>query len=267
MELDGPKSKLRWALKHLKAVERKCETLLESEPFDISSEFDLDTGSHILSFRVTEQETFHELGLMVGDVVHNARSALDQAAWLIACRSNPVERLWVPRIARKIAFPMVSEGEDFPRHKLMPFIADDAKAVLEGLQPYNGGDTPTAIKRLDELWNIDKHRVIHDSMAELDISGVEFITTVLSAEDTTDGFPETTHFPVENVEDGTKIAAIRFRSERGPPFTQVDVKGKPSVLIAFGSGDVLLTAGAILGLLAQTAIALSKIEALPETPV
>lgn len=265
MELVGPKAKLGWAFKHLKAVERKCEALLESEPFDVVSKFDLDSRSHILSFRVSEQDTFHELGLMVGDVIHNARSALDQAAWLIALRSNPVEKLWDDRVARKISFPVTSKREAFSGHKLMPFIADDAKAVLEPLQPYNGGDTPEAIKRLDELWNIDKHRVIHESLAQLDMSAVHIRPKALFAEDLFDG-PEMTPYPVESVEDGTEIMAVRFRNGRGPPLTNVDVKGKPAVLVAFGSGEVALTAGAILKLLAQTALALQAIEALPDVP-
>jgi len=119
---------------------------------------------------------------MVGDVVHNARSALDQAAWLLACRSNPVEELWEPSIAWKISFPITRDPGRFKTHRVLPFLHEDAIALLEGLQPYNGGATAQSIDHLDHLWNIDKHRVIHSSTIKLDISKVSFRPRAVFAE-------------------------------------------------------------------------------------
>jgi hypothetical protein len=263
VELPGPRAKLDWAVKHLETLDREREALLETEPFFVASEFDQDAGCHVLSFRVRKDPWFLRLGLMVGDVIHNARSALDQAVWLVACRSNPIEMLWRQDVGRKIAFPVLSEEKAFPRHKVMPFISDDAKAVLGSLQPYKGGDTPVAIERLDRLWNIDKHRVIHSSMAQLDISGVTFRPGAIHMEDLIEG-PETTHYPIDGLKDGTKIASVRFRDGRGPPLTKVEVKGKPTALIAFGSGFFALPVDGIGSLLVHTDKALSLIEALPE---
>lgn len=208
------------------------------------------------------------MGLMVGDVVHNARSALDQAAWLLACRSNPVEKLWEPSTARKISFPVTRDPGRFKTHQVMPFLHKDAIAVLEELQPYKGGDTAECIGHLDGLWNIDKHRVIHTSTINVDASKVGFRPSAVNGErDLIRYPPETTwHGVPERIEDGAELARIRFNDGLGPPYTGVKVEGQPTCEIAFGSGKFMFPPDALGGLLVATAKALSEIEALPEDP-
>lgn len=265
MDLAGPRAKLQWALKHLQLLDDECRAILETEPFRIADEFDEETGYHVLRLRVREDAFPTHLGLRVGDVVHSARSALDQAVWLIACRSNPIEMLWEPHIGRKISFPVLREEKEFPRHRLMPFIADDAKAVLNSLQPYKGGDMAEAMRDLDTLWNIDKHRVIHKSVAQLDISHVKFRPAAIRIEHMSPPFPETTKHPLRSpLKDGTEVVSIRFRDGAGPPETKVDVNGDPKVAIAFGSGFFALSVDVIGGLLVQVDQALPRIEVLPE---
>lgn len=265
MELDGPRAKFQWAVQHLNLLDDECRTVLDAKPFSVVPEFDQDSGSHVMRFRVREDLFSKKLSLRVGDAVHNARSALDQAVWLIACRSNPIDLLWKPSIARKISFPVLREEERFLRHRLMPFITDDAKAVLDSLQPYQGGDMGQAMDDLDTLWNIDKHRVIHKSVAQLDISHIGFRPGAIFIEHMSDPFPETTWHPLEGtLEDGTKIASIRFRDGVGPPETTVMVNGEPKAAIAFGGGFFALSVEVIGGLLIQVDQALSRIEALSE---
>jgi hypothetical protein len=44
--------------------------------------------------------------IIFGDLLHNLRSALDHAVWLVACRSTPVAGLWATRTAPSIMFPI-----------------------------------------------------------------------------------------------------------------------------------------------------------------
>lgn len=182
-------------VEQLRDFEADCQTVLDKRPFRVEPEFDKERMCFVLRFRVREDVFPKHLGLRVGDVVHNARSALDQAVWLIACRSNPIEWLWQRGIARRIAFPVAWKEASFRRHRVMPYIADDAKAILAELQPYAGGDIGNAIGDLDVLWNIDKHRVMHRSAAQLDVSKVAFRPGALRIEnletdpDTTWNFP------------------------------------------------------------------------------
>lgn len=99
MDLTGPRAKLAWAVERLEALEAECSALLEAKPFRVVPEFDPPSGCFVMRFRAPEDDwPSLRWGLMVGDVVHNARSALDQAVWLIACRSTPIEKLWEPDI-------------------------------------------------------------------------------------------------------------------------------------------------------------------------
>lgn len=266
MELQGPRAKLERAFSQLKFLDDRVREFLDAKPFRVVPEFDDDSGSHILRLRSSVDEgTSVRWGLVVGEIVHNARSALDQTMWLVACRSNPVEMLWEDEIGRKIEFPLVRRKKRFPGHKVMSFIADDAKALLKGLQPYNRGDTPEALGKLDRLWNIDKHRVLHNCVMRLDLSAVAFRPKAIHPESMLGEFPITTWHPLpERMKDGTPVASIRFKDGAGPPYTGVDVNSHPSALIAFGSGFFALPIGGIGALLVQADHALSLFEGLPE---
>lgn len=263
MELEGPRAKLGWAVEQLRAFEADCQRILEKNPFRVEPEFDKERGCFVLRFRVHEDVFPKYLGLRVGDVVHNARSALDQAAWLIACRSNPIEWLWEREIGRQIAFPVAWKEGNFRKHRVMPFIAADAKVVLAELQPYRDGAIGTAIGDLDTLWNIDKHRVMHRSAVQLDVSKVGFRPGALRIEDLETDPEFNWNFP-EKLRDGAEIATIRFRDGLGPPLTTVTVTGEPKAVLAFGSGFVSFSIDVIGGMLVCVHEALSQIEELPE---
>ncbi|MBS1861751.1 MAG: hypothetical protein JSS68_08565 [Actinobacteria bacterium] len=267
MELQGPRAKLDWAIQKLETLDTESKAFLETQPLRAVSEFDDEAGCHIIRLRSNAGPYARGLhmGLMVGDVVHNARSALDHAAWLLACRSNPVNQLWEPRTARKISFPVTTEPELFKTHRVIPFLHEDAIAVLEEFQPYQGGDTADCIGHLDTLWNIDKHRVIHTSTINVDTSSISFRNAAIDMADLIEHPPETSWTEVpERIEDGTEIARVRFHSGNGPPWTKVKVEGQPSCEVAFGSGEFMFPPDALGGLLVATARALSAIEGLPE---
>ena len=267
MELQGPRAKLNWAVEKLEALDLESKSWVESQPLRVADEFDDEAGCHVMRLRRSENPPDHfRMGLMVGDVVHNARSALDQAAWLLACRSNPVKELWKPDTARKISFPLTRDSGRFKTHQVLPFLHEDAIAVLEELQPYKGGDVPDCLGHLDLLWNIDKHRVIHSLNVNVDISGVRFRPGAVNAmRDLIEHPPVTTWNELgPSTEDGTEVARIRFNEGLGPPLTVVEVDGQPACEVAFGSGDFCFTVDALGGLLVATARALSEVEALPK---
>lgn len=268
LELLGPRAKLDWAVEKLEALDLESKRWLESQALHVAPEFDDEAGCHVVRLRRVEDPSLHlRFGLIVGDIVHNARSALDQAAWLLACRSNPVEELWEPDTARKIAFPLTRDPGRFKTHRVLRFLDEDAIAALERLQPYQGGNVPDCLGHLDLLWNIDKHRVIHSLNVNLDSSKVSFRPAAINGErDLIEHPPVTTWTPLTGIEDGAEIARIRFHEGLGPPYTKVKVEGQPTYEVAFGSGEFCFPVDALGGLLFATARALSEIEALPEDP-
>lgn len=264
MDLPGPKAKLAWAFKQLKTLDDETLRLNEAEPFYITDDFDSDRGCHVMRFRVREELFPNYVGPLVGNVIHGARSALDQAMWLVACRSNDLDWLWKPDIAKKIAFPPVWSKNRLPRHSVMPFITDDAKTLLKGLQEYEGGKLAQSLRDLDRFWNIDKHRVSHNGVARLDLSEVRFLPGSVLTDDLVPP-PMVELLPVTNpVKDRADLAEIRFRSGLGPPHTQVKVQGYPKALVAFGGGPIAFSTAQISMLLLHANEALLRIGTLSE---
>ncbi len=270
MELEGPRAKLDWAVEKLEALDVAQKAWSETQPLRVADEFDDKSGCHILRIRRHEPEPTERfrMGLMVGDVIHNARSSLEQAAWLMACRSNPVEKLWEPAIARKISFPITDAPGKFRGHNVLRFLAEDAIAVLEPLQPYKGGHLAECLGHLDGLWNIDKHRVIHSLNVNLGTSTFRYrFRAVFPERDLFEHPPEVTLIDVPSpIEDGAEVARVRFYRGIGPPLAKVEVTGQPTCEIAFGSGEFCFTMLALSGLLYATAQALSAVEGLPDDP-
>jgi hypothetical protein len=233
--LPGPRAKLKRAHEHLQALDGECRGFLYSEPYYVTAKFEPEAGCFVVRLRIREDVPIR-FSLIVGDLIHNLRSALDQAAWLVACRSTPVEQLWRPDTARKIAFPLAPSRERFEGHSIMPFIALDARAILEPLQPYHLEDTPQALGRLNELWNIDKHRVVHAGLGKIVLSKVAFRPRAIDPSDLVDGGSEVSFAAWgAEVEDGTELATVVFKSGQGPPATGVDITEQPGAQIIFGA--------------------------------
>lgn len=101
--------------------------------------------------------------LIIGDVVHNLRSALDH----LVCQLALLEDITFD--CKKTAFPIYDkEGafRDFSNDKVKPFVCSDAFAMIEDLQPYKaakltGRDPKTSnLRIISELDIIDKHRML-----------------------------------------------------------------------------------------------------------
>jgi hypothetical protein len=95
-----------------------------------------------------------ELSVMVGDIAHNLRSALDQ---MVAALVRDNRR----NVAHGTGFPISESAERFKTaaiSKLRNLSAEATKFITD-LEPYKGGKT-SALWVLAELNNMDKHNTI-----------------------------------------------------------------------------------------------------------
>jgi hypothetical protein len=102
------------------------------------------------------------LALVVGDMVHNLRSALDHTAYqlFLANRGTPID-------GKHVAFPIeksFGEYRDSSNRKLRD-VASAAKAAIDALRPYKGGDD--RFYQISALDNADKHRLLLVVAAQL----------------------------------------------------------------------------------------------------
>jgi hypothetical protein len=98
------------------------------------------------------------IGVVIGDVVHNLRSALDHLAWQLAILAGNDPP---PGGTEFAVFRDSDLFESQGRNKIRG-LADEDQAVVEENQPFNvRPDDPTIdpLWVLHELANIDKHRV------------------------------------------------------------------------------------------------------------
>lgn len=231
--LDGPIAKLDRAKAHFQALNKSVGAYKRSKTHDfVVSEFDPETGEKALNLRILKQPKNPEWGLLIGDMVHNLRSALDHLVWQLVLLNGKQPR-------RQNQFPIISAKNEYwevpPNHsesirdRMLRGIADDHRAFVDVVQPFNAGNDAanTALSHLSWLSNRDKHRVIHGAL-------------VLTDEPSEDLFDITTTHPGGaaidismtwgNLKDGTEI--MRFRPD--PPEARVNVKAKIPTYIAFG---------------------------------
>lgn len=141
-------------------------------PFVIDGEFDRDAHLYRLYARLQIEIPVERWGIVVGDFAHNARSALDHAAWALATARGLTGRN--ENTDRRIQFPITDTREAFDRAiKRLPGLPDADVAMLESLQPYHSADFPARmtlprpLATLRDMSNTDKHRSVHIAIASL----------------------------------------------------------------------------------------------------
>jgi hypothetical protein len=274
LELDGPWAKVDRAAEHLNALDFGCRLFLTTKPYYVVADFDPEAKHHVVRLRIRQQVPL-ALSVVVGELVHSLRSALDQAVWLIACRSNPVEKLWREEIARQISFPVTDDPDKFRSHTVTRYIADDAKTVLDTAQPYRGTDRARALADVDRLWNIDKHRILLGGIGAISLANVSFVPRAIVVDQLADVRVENVLRSDVPAKDGTEIAYVYFGPlpENTDPSeypsavaTGVEVRGEPTAQVLFGAtgGGAAFSTEGLARLIDHTAETLSEISALPE---
>lgn len=112
--------------------------------------------------RVAEAPTLGRTqGVLLGEILHNFRGVLDHLAWaLVASKGRkPLTKAQ----ERNVAFPLTRTRANLGRrwHQWLPGVAEDQfRPVFDKYQPYRRTIQGVAMRRLRNLSDIDKHRVI-----------------------------------------------------------------------------------------------------------
>jgi hypothetical protein len=149
--LDGAQLKLARATRHLDELRDVVRKYLDSGPYRVLRRED-DSGDLVYSLQIVEAIPA-EWGAVVGDAVHNLRSALDLLAWQLV-KSGGVQPTKVT------FFPISRTSTDF-EHALKRCLRGAPPSALRfvrRLRPYSGGNDK--LVRLHTLDIVDKHRVI-----------------------------------------------------------------------------------------------------------
>ncbi len=135
LSLDDAWDKLRWAKKHFEVLRGQIEPFEQRDAHRISVEVDVERGEY--KFYVSGlEDPDPDWGLLIGDCLHNARTALDYV----------MVRLWAqttgqdPRDVGNVQFPIYDDPGEFASkvgrlRKNLPFSGYLAR--IEELQPFN----------------------------------------------------------------------------------------------------------------------------------
>ena len=159
------KKRIEWARQHIDALGVLNRQLLEEEQYAFFA--DLDRSSGWWTFRLKAEPVPTEISFMVGDVLHNLRSALDHLVWQLTIANGNTPDLFP--LARKsnwakIQFPIADTPEGFAKSAASQLwgVSPECRDFIEGWQPYKTATQPGDVSILwvlRELSNVDKHRL------------------------------------------------------------------------------------------------------------
>ncbi len=234
--------KLDRAFQHLQSLETEVQRWLGSHPYAFVEEFYAQRSENVL--RVVALEPPPAMfGVIIGDCVHNLRSALDNLVYDLAISYIGFAPL-PEDLAKRLEFPIFGNRAMKPgEHRTkIGCINPRAQTVIKRLQPCRRGDDFVyhPLWKLRELSNFDKHRLVHLAMLDqrenvfgaawgrntsiehLTFPGAEIIEP-LSKE------------PIEGIEDGAEVA--RYRAVPIDPSKKMHVYFHLIFGVAFGHGS------------------------------
>ena len=146
--------KVERAKEHFHTLEIEVEQYLNSKPYSIGVKRRPDS-SQLIYFVERVHPTPIKITAILGDVIHNLRSALDHLAYQL---------VWVGTgsqpSSRHVYFPILSDKAEYlkKRNGKMKGAKQAAIAAVDALAPYKGGND--ILWKLHELNNVDKHRML-----------------------------------------------------------------------------------------------------------
>jgi hypothetical protein len=216
VDLTECRAKIERANEHREELNAIVAPLLnwEAELFQMSAKLDPESGYHVFRVAAVPEEWRLEVGVILGDIVHNLRSALDYLFWQLYCHYIRVPRS--PREAEQVQFP-IEDTKNRLANKRVHFnkIPPSQWALIDSAQPYNGSHHPSrAIKALRDLSNRDKHQVLNPPL--LTSMVVSFADTVPTHRATA---PLRVPDPPKRLEVGAEVVRMPF-----PPDVDAEVE-------------------------------------------
>jgi hypothetical protein len=165
--LDGCIARLHRSEDQLQVVVKRVNTFLAGGPGDMALELDRQRRPVVRVVKARTPED--DLSLAIGEYVYSVRSALDHLAYQLAVLHTG-DPLPAP-IAETSQFPIAKSGPHFRRIApgRLKGVSASARAAIERLQPYHRQTMPDAraLALLNDLCNVDKHRMLHPTASML----------------------------------------------------------------------------------------------------
>jgi hypothetical protein len=151
--LEEARLKLGRGQEHLDTLDAELRRFHHNEPYTVVGEYDPDSAKYLARFKILKPIPRHGWGLILGDAVHNARSALDYIAWRLA-GGDPTDLITLFPICNH---PAKFKSMQYRLKRMHPSVV----AEIRDLQPYQRPDPKhDPLWLLEELDARDKHKLI-----------------------------------------------------------------------------------------------------------
>jgi hypothetical protein len=235
--LDDIRLKLRRAEDHLNALSAEIRENVENHPITIRSQ-ENPIDDSFSAFLENVPEVKREWGVMLGDFLHNTRSALDHLVCALVVVSGGTVR-------SRHQFPICDTPRDWERDVGRPprnsgrlgSIDPSHVAIIESMQPYQATTGLPSLRILRDFSNADKHRLLHSAVISstgVTVDGVGMIPLIVTK--------VFYHTPGTPLEEGANVARVRAEyllavDESGAPQApdlRMNVNVKVKATTAFG---------------------------------
>ncbi|SDB31162.1 hypothetical protein [Bauldia litoralis] len=130
---EGPRLKIERAKRHIEELESRIKSFRDLNPYSLVRETDPDTGDNVYRVRIKEVIPC-DFSVIIGDAVHNLRSALDQVVCdLVAANCG--------RVTRKTGFLITGSRDTFETHfpEKIKGVSKRAERAMRRFKPYESG--------------------------------------------------------------------------------------------------------------------------------
>jgi hypothetical protein len=152
----GPKLKIERAKAHISDLHARFLTFASSNYFHLGIEKNPSTGNNLVKFTITENLP-EDIGLIIGDAIHNLKSALDFAVSDVLLKQIGAR----PRHAKSSVYASASR-DDFIKcihgGNISKAPGEILDFIVNKIRPFAGGDQ--TICALHELDIMDKHMLL-----------------------------------------------------------------------------------------------------------
>jgi hypothetical protein len=223
-------------------LESELRAYLRSKPYRTPHEFDAKRGCYVFRLEVINPPPLR-LSTIVGDLVHNTRSALDHLVWQLVLTNGGSP-------GHHTAFPIYTSQTNFVRNVLpnpkrrgespLDGVSAEGHQMIDAMQPYHRSNQadlhPLAI--LSQADNIDKHRLLNHGYARSanEPPNLEAVFTEASP----DGGAQVIYPANVALEDGAEVLYVQL-IDTGEGEPDLKIEGGLPVEITFGERRLLPT--------------------------